>query len=255
MAKSGNIVLGVLAAAGIGGAAFYGLRLKQAADMLSVRTVVRVHDVNVTNTTLSVDVTFINHSTTPVSFTYPSVRVYAPENPNSTIGDSIPRPERVRLAALSVTTLNDVRIVFSTLDLVAMFKTAITNMIRGGAGVIEMNLLINTTVAQVFRIQLSDTVKVDFSRYLALFTGFKGVGSVFPNRIATNKPTTVAVLASDDKTLVSFPAPANQIIGHSPQIEKDNMLHFQTLYGQRAVGTPTDFQSIDNHYPPITIVV
>jgi hypothetical protein len=246
------------------GTYFYGV--SNAAKGLSINTFARIHHIDVLGeTTISIDIEFINGSQNNIAFTYPYVRVFRADSEKQ-IAFSVPKDEKITVAKSSTTTVKDIRIKMNTLDLAGLAMELIKNIAVGKPALIPLQIQIDSQLVGLISVNftLTDKAEIDISKYLNLIKGLFGKGTNGINGlgcdcqtqtglqgtynqaaqhqahlIAANH-TLIGVVADDNKTVVNFEVPKHTYLGKFPKPYNNQFSTFQTPYGDRAIGANKD---------------
>lgn len=268
MASTKTLLIGgtVVVAAALAGTYLYGI--SNAAKGLSINTFARIHHIDTVETTISIDIEFINGSQNNIAFTYPYVRVFRADT-SKQIAYSVPKPEKINVAKSSTTTIKDIRIKMNTLDLALLAGELIKNIAVGKPALIPLQIQIDSQLVGLFSVNftLTNKAEINVSQYWNIIKGLFGKGTNGINGlgcacqglqgtdsqaaqhqahlIAAND-TLIGVVANDNKTVVNFEVPKHTYLGKFPKIYNSKFSTFQTPYGDRAIGANKDIFLITN---------
>jgi hypothetical protein len=264
VASTKTLIIGgtVVVAAALTGTYLYGI--SNAAKGLSVNTFARIHHIDpLGETTLSIDIEFINGSGNSIAFYYPSIRLFRADSKKQ-LAFSIPKNEEVRIAKRSTTMVKDIRIKMNTLDLALLAGELIKNIAVGKPAIIPLQIQIDSQLVGLFSVNftLTDKAEINVSQYWNLLKGLFGRGTNGlgcacqglqgtdsqaaqhqAHLIAANN-TLIGVVANDNKTVVNFEVPKHTYLGKFPKPYNNQFSTFQTSYGDRAIGANKDMIAI-----------
>lgn len=155
MASTKTLIIGgsVVVVAALAGTYLYGIA--NAAKGLSVNTFARIHHIDVLGeTTISIDIEFINGSQNNIAFTYPYVRVFRADTAKQ-IAFSVPKPEKITVAKSSTTTIKDIRIKMNTIDLALLAGELIKNIAVGKPALIPLQIQIDSQLVGLFSVNFT----------------------------------------------------------------------------------------------------
>jgi hypothetical protein len=262
MARTTTLLLGggIFLAAAAAGTYLYGL--SNAAKGLSINTFARIHDLDLLGeTTLSIDIAFVNGSQNNIAFTYPYVRVFR-AGTTKQLAFSVPKDEKITIAKSSTTTVKDIRIKMNTIDLAMLAGELLKGIAAGEAAVIPLQIQIDSQLAGLLAVNFTLTDKADISitKYWNFLKGLFGKNTKGIHGVATHQAynqadnqapqamahllaahdTLIGVVANDNQTVVHFTVPQATYLGRFPKIYDKHFSTFQTPYGDRAIGATND---------------